>query len=232
MSSSKLGNEQPGQEQVSGAHEASPFGQSEQEQLQQKIFVSTFAMLAKLTDIDGTVDKSEIVAIDRFMKTVLKLDSGRRQYAIRVFNESRRAQTSFHEYAVQYRDLLKNQPRMYEWLIDVLLRVSMADEVFSHTEEGLLKTACEVFGINEQRYQQLRSRHVKDQAELNYQLLGCTAQSTSEEIITKYLKMSAEYDPKRIKELGLPEEFIKLAEEKHKAIEDTYQSIKKVRNIQ
>ncbi len=208
-----------------------PFGTDEKEQLQRKIFISTFSMLAKLTDVDGSVDKSEIIAIDRFMKTVLNLEPARRQFAIKVYNEARRSSLSFREYAVQYRDLLKGQPRMLEWMVDVMLRISMADDYFCHTEERLLKIACEVFGISSQRYQQLRARHVKNQPALNYELLGCSEKSSNEEISAQYKKMIADYDPQRIKELGLPEDFIKLAEEKYSAIEIAFQAIKRARGM-
>jgi DnaJ like chaperone protein len=211
--------------------QASPFGSDEKDKFQQQIFISTFSMLAKLTNVDGSIDKAEIIAVDRFMKTVLNLDPERRQYAIKIFNEARRSSMSFREYAVQYRNLLKDKPRMLEWMVDVLLRISMADEVFSGTEEALLKTACEVFNISEQRFEQLRARHVKDQPVLNYQLFGCTAESSNDEVLERYRKMIAEYNPQRIKELGLPDDFIKLAEEKHAAIESAFQQIKSARGL-
>lgn len=210
---------------------SSPFGLSEQEQLQKQIFVSTFAMLSKLASSDGTVSKKEAIAVDQFMKKVLELDDARRQFAISVFNKSRNAPTTFEEYAQQYRDLLRDKPKMFEWVVDVLLRLSFADQVLSDPEEELIKKACLIFGISEDRYRQLKSRHVKEGDDIRYEILGCTRESSDEEVKEKYQQMKAEYDPRRVKEGGFPEEFIKLAEEKYSAITDTYQAIARMRGF-
>ena len=158
-------------------NDESLFGPSEKEQAQKKIFISTFSMLAKLTDVDGEVDRTEVVAVDQFMRKVLNLDEQRRQFAGKIFNEARRSKLSFRDYALQYRDMLQGQPRMLEWMIDLLLRVSMADSVFTDNEEKLIRNACSIFSITEQRYQQLRARHVPPGADLNYAVLGCKPSS-------------------------------------------------------
>ena len=212
------------------------FGPDEKDQTQKKIFIATFSMLSKLTDVDGTVDKAEISAIDRFMKTVLNLDEARRKFAIKAFNEARRSPLGFREYAEQYRELLKQQPRMLEWMIDVLLRISMADSVFSKAEERLLKIACEVFGVSESRFAQLRARYVKDRPEAAapdiapYQILLCSPDCSAEELDRQYKKLLSDYSPQRIKELGLPVEFVLLAKERTKIIEEAYQTICKARD--
>jgi DnaJ like chaperone protein len=211
--------------------EGSPFGLSKEEQLQKQIFVSTFTMLSKLASSDGTVSKKEAIAVDSFMKKVLELDEARRKFAISVFNSARKSPTTFEECAKQYRELLHDKPRMFEWMVDVLFRLSYADRMISQQEEELLRKACEIFGISEQRYRQIRSRHVEEGDDIRYEILGCTRESTNEEIESKFQQMNNEYCPDRVRELGLPEEFIKLAEEKHQVITETYQAIRRARGL-
>jgi DnaJ like chaperone protein len=208
-----------------------PSSLSETEKLQRKIFISTFAMIAKMAGADGTVKKDEVEAVDRFMKNVLNLDSERRIFAIKIFNRARNSKTTFREYAEEYRELLKNKPEMFEWMVDVLARVSIADKVFSARESELISCACEVFGISDSRYAKLRARlepEVEVSAEGQRALaeLGCTEESGLEEIEAKFNALAEQYDPARILELGLPEEFVKLAQQKYEAIKQAYETAK------
>ena len=229
-----------------------PFGANQEEQTQKKIFVATFSMLASA---DGKVSKDEVKIIDRFMKNVLGLDDARRSFAIDVFNQARREEVAFSEYAKQYRELLSDKPKMLEWMVDVLLRISCADECFSDPEQAIVKSACEVFGVSETRYQQLRSKYLKGEQDSNqsaesplntadsprseaasgsssaWSVLGLTAEATDEEIVTRHKKLSTEYSPSRIIEFGLPHEFVELAEEKFREIQEAFRAIKSERGL-
>ncbi len=209
----------------------SPFGSSEKEKLQEKIFASTFAMLAKLADADGVVSKNEAQVVDHFIKQILQLDGPRRQYAVECFNSSRRSAKPFRHYVEEYRDLLHERPKMYEWMVDVLLRVSVADGVLADSERELLDTACEVFGITGRRFEELLSRHLRPEDETPYRILGCTSKSSEGEIREKYQQLASEYDPQRVAKAGLPEEFIKLAEERFGAVKQAYATVKSARNF-
>jgi len=219
--------------QASGkaAGEASPFGLSEQEQLQKEIFVSTFAMLAKLASADGRVSKTEVEAVQKFITNVLKLEKDKRDFAVRVFNESRKCTKTFREYAEDYRKQLQCKPEMFEWMVDVLLRISLADKTFSESESKMLRDACDVFGISEQRFEQIISRYRKKRDDTHYRILGCTVQTSIEDIEIKYLALCSEYDPERILSLGLPEEFQKVAEEKFTAVKQAYILIRRERGL-
>lgn len=208
-----------------------PFGMSDKEQQQKKIFICTFAMLAQLAGADGAVGKKEVLAVDHFMKNVLELDPERRSFAVSAFNESRKTATTFKEYAEQYREILSDRPKMYEWMIDILLQISGADGVFSEAEERLIITACEVFAISRERYQQLKISRLKSKAEAAYKILGCSAQCDDDEIRKKYLRLKNDYDPIRIKQFSLVEDFVQLAETKTAEIEQAYQLLKHLRGF-
>lgn len=208
-----------------------PFGFSEADQQQRNVFVATFAMLAKLAGADGKIAKREADEIERFISQVLNLDPARTKFAATVFNESRRSKETFSAYAERYRELLKDKPRMLEWMIDVLLRLSCADEALAAAEESLIKEACVLFGIPEERYQQLKKRHLGDIDDIPYQVLGCTHESSDEEVTKKYHAKCEEYSPQRIKDFGLPAEFVKLAEDRYQEINDVYDKIRKLRGF-
>lgn len=207
--------------------QAEAFGSSEKEQLQRRIFECTFAMLAKLSSADGSTSKAEVLAIDNFIKNVLKLNKARRDYAVRVFNEARRSSRPFSAYAADYRELLRDKPQMFEWMIDVMLRVSLADHVLSANEEMLLQEACREFGISGSRYAALRSKYVKQADDKHYRLLGLERGCSREELEASFQTAREQFDPQRIIALGLPEDFVKLAEEKFAELKLAYEEVLK-----
>src|SRR6056297_2487251 len=77
---------------------------NQQEEKQTIFFTSIFSMLAKFAQADGTVSRAEIKTIDRFIKNELKLQGEARKLAIRIFDEAKRKNNSFTEYAQQFYD--------------------------------------------------------------------------------------------------------------------------------
>ena len=235
---------------------ADPFGDSAEEQSQRDIFIATFSMLSKLASADGTVSKDEIQIIDRFMKNVLALDAERRAFAIQVFNDARRSDKDFQEFARDYYELLNGKPKMLEWMIDIFLQVSCSDKEYDESEKALIESAYKIFGISDVRYQELRSKYFKKPAGSSsaqsqsqsqaqgqgkaegqasapksdtksaYAVLKLPESATVEEIQAQSKKLSADYNPTRIVELGLPEEFVTLAEEKFREIMSAYKQLK------
>ena len=208
------------------------FGPSEEEQTQKKVFVSTFSMLAKLASIDGKVSKNEVQIIDRFMKEVLDLTPERRKFAIYIFNSARREEHEFEHYAKNYATLMAKKPKMREWMLDVLLRVSLVDKEFSGAERHLLEKACKIFEISEQRFKEMQTKYIKgenppkDEPEVNplgpssvssksskkddpYAVLRVSSEVSDDELLAAYRRLSVEYGPSRIIELGLPDEFVR-----------------------
>ena len=231
-----------------------PFGDSPEDRLQKRIFVSTFSMISALASADGKISKDEIVIIDRFMKNVLGLDAERRAFASQVFNEARRSDRTFEEYARDYRELLKDKPKMLDWMVDVLIQVSCVDKDFGEAERALVASACEIFGISDARYKELLSKYRKKSSESSdkaepslgalapstaaatsasspYAVLKLEASATNEEIQAQCKQLSAEYNPSRMVELGLPEEFVTLAEEKFREIMQAYKALKAERKF-
>lgn len=64
-----------------------------------------------------------------------------------------------------------------------------------------------------------------------YSVLGCTPSSSDEEVRICYRKMVARYHPDKFIGQELDQEFIDLATEKFKQIQDAYDHIKKMRGM-
>lgn len=200
------------------------------EQAQLIFFTAAFSMLAKISKADGQVTDMEIAAVENFMKNDLQLDEEGQQTAKNIFRNAIKSNDNFDAFAIQFYSVFKSQPNIIELLMDVLLRVSAADGRISVEEENLLLSAARIFNISSQGYERLKSKYVKPTNKY-YAVLKCDESASNEEVKKQYRKLVTEYHPDKIQAKGLPEEFIKFANDKFKEIQEAYDAVKKERGL-
>jgi len=209
-------------------HEVDRLSSNEETQL--TFFVAAFSMLAKLTKADGHITKEEIDSIENFMVHELNLSPESRRVAVNIFQTAIDSRESFQDFAAQFYNQFRFQPQILEFMIDILLRVSLADGALSENEEKLILAAARMFNFSDQEYRKIKSRRVKD-VEKFYAVLGCKSNDSDDQIKKQYRKLVMEYHPDTIASKGLPEEFTKFAEDKFREIHEAYEAIKKERGI-
>lgn len=64
-----------------------------------------------------------------------------------------------------------------------------------------------------------------------YKILGCTGNDSDNEIKRQYRKMVSEFHPDRVAGKDLSPEFVKLAEDKFREVQDAYEKIRKERGF-
>lgn len=200
------------------------------EESQLAFFVSTFSMLAKLTKADGRLSRQEIDAIESFATHDLSLSPASREVAFNIFNTALDSPASFEDFAVQFYARFRNQPQMIEMMIDILLRVSVADGELTLAEESLILSAVQIFNMPPSRYEQIKS-HYWASSDKAYSVLGCQRADSNETIKKRYRHLVQAYHPDKIASKGLPDEFIQLAHEKFREIQSAYEDIKKERGF-
>jgi DnaJ like chaperone protein len=188
-------------------------------------FNCVFSMLSLLAKADGLISSSEIQEVERFMRQELGLDPEREKFAKNVFRAARASTRRFEEYAQEFYRVFRYERIVLENLIDILIRLSLADGHLEHAEEQLVKSAARIFGMRESDYERIRSRYTA-RPDKNYAILGCSKSSSVAEIKKQYRKLAKENHPDSVKAQGQPEEFIKLANEKFRAIQEAYEAIK------
>jgi DnaJ like chaperone protein len=200
------------------------------EESQLAFFVSTFSMLAKLTKADGQVNEKEINTVMAFAGQDLGLSAASREIAFNIFHAALASPASFEDFAVQFNNQFQHKPQMSEMMIDILLRVSVADGAVTVSEETLILSAVNIFHMPKERYTQLKSQYManSDQA---YDVLGCKRDDNDDHIKKQYRHLVQTYHPDKIASKGLPEEFTQLAQEKFREIQSAYESIKKERGF-
>jgi len=200
------------------------------ENLQLTFFVATFSMLGKMAAADGKVTDDERQVTKKMTETQMKLDHATRVFAMKIFDKAAASTSQFDEFASQFGDSFKAQPEILRSMLDMLLRVSMADGVLHPEEEKLLDSAVGIFGISEEEYRHLKDQYCPD-TDKDYATLGCDPNASPEEIKTKYRQLAMDYHPDRIVSKGLPEEFTKFASQKFQEIQKAYENISKQRQL-
>lgn len=205
-------------------------GLSSTEESQLVFFTAAFSMLAKISKADGRVSEKEIQAIERFMVQDLQLDQAGRETAKNIFRQAVSSPNTFEAFAEQFYLVFRHQPRILELMMDVLLRVSAADGRISDAEEAMLLSAVRIFSFSQTDYDRLRDKYIP-RADPSYAVLKCDPAATNEEIKKQYRALVQEYHPDKIEAKGLPEEFIKFANDKFSEIQKAYEQIRKERGF-
>lgn len=203
---------------------------SSNEEAQLVFFTAVFSMLAKLCKADGRVSENEISAIETFMKRDLHLDLNSQSTAINIFKQALNSPESFEGFAIQFYSTFRTQSNIIDLMMDILLRVSTADGKISNEEETILLSAIRIFNYSDSDYERFKSRYVK-KTNKYYAVLKCDETASDEEIKKQYRKLATEYHPDKIEAKGLPEEFIKFANDKFSEIQEAYDAVKKERGI-
>ncbi len=200
------------------------------EQSQLTFFVASFSMLAKLAKVDGRISEEEINSVQQFMVHDLNLSPEGQRIAINIFQAADKSSESFERFAFQFYGRFRNNPQMLELMIDILLRVSLADGALNNREEQLILEAVRTFNFGEDAYIKLKSRYADDNGKY-YSVLGCERGDSDDVIKKKYRKLVFDYHPDTIASKGLPEEFTKFANDKFREIQEAYESVKQERGL-
>ncbi len=207
------------------------YSQAGQARAQLTFFVATFSMLAKLARSDGRITPQEVDSIERFMAADLGLDPESRRAARGIFNKAVDSHETFQDYAAQFYSQFQTEPHLLEMMIDIMLKVSVADGSLSDSEESLIAAAVNMFHLSDETYAKLRSRYQGTTLDKYYSVLGAQAEDSDDKIKQQYRKLVSEYHPDKIASKGLPEPFIQFANDKFREIQDAYEKIKAHRGM-
>lgn len=205
-------------------------GFTSQERKQAVFFASTFAMLGKMAKADGQVTQAEIRLVEQFMRDHLRLDSQARMFAVNIFNRAKDDAYPYSQYASEFARHFHSDPNMRMVLFEILFQVAAVDGGLHPGEERLLEETVRYLNIPRHLLEELKARLVPS-ADPAYAVLGLTAAATDAEVKKAYRAKVMEYHPDKIVSKGLPEEFLKFAEEKFKEVNQAYETVRKARRL-
>ena len=198
--------------------------------LQFVFYVSLASLAAKMAKADGVVTSDEVKAFDHFVRYNLNLGTNERKIVAQLFNEAKSSPASAAQIATQFKSIIGFQPDVMQILIQLLFQISMADGQFHPAEERFIKDVAGVFGLSQVEYDQIKAMFVKSNGRA-YQVLGVNQNSSDDEIKSVYRKLVMQYHPDKLMAKGMPEDFIKNANQKMAEINSAYDAICRERGI-
>ena len=198
------------------------------EQKEQIFATSVIALSAKIAKADGNISKSEILAF----KKIFEFPKEDEKAISEIFNSAKENIEDYKEIAKQVFDVFRNEKSLLLELLNSLFSIAYADGDLHYKEEIILLEISKIFSFSKSEFDSISNIHSSKNSEefyninKSYKILGVTKNSSTEQISIKYKELVKEYHPDRLQGMGLPKEFIELANQTLTAINKAYNDIK------
>lgn len=238
-------------EGVLGLH----FGPGDQQRVQTAFYSATFAVMGHVAKADGRVSEAEIAAARTIMSRMDLSDEMRKQ-AVSLFTDGKRADFPLGAVLEQFHKECHRRYTLIRVFIEIQLEAALADGALRAEEERLLLEICDRLRFSRFEFHAIRAaleaqlrvagawrqsggsgyrqqRVLREEPSLAdaYAALGIKPSSSAAEIKRAYRRMISQHHPDKLVASGLPEEMVKLANEKTRQIRQAYEIICKHRKL-
>jgi DnaJ like chaperone protein len=173
------------------------------------------------------VSRSEV---DAFCQ-IFAIPAGEERNVSRVYNLAKQDVAGFDTYAEDVQRLFADNPEMLEEVLDGLFHIAKADGAVHERELGYIERVGSIFGFDEHAFARVRARHVVDGAGDPYLVLDADPAWDDTRLRRHYRRLVVENHPDRLMSHGLPEEFVKIANDRLAAINAAWDRIERMRNL-
>ena len=186
--------------------------------------VSLLVLLGAVMKADKQLLKSELDYVKNFLRQQFS-HQDTQEYII-LFKDIIKQDYPIRDVCRQIQRSMDHPSRLE--LIHVLFGLSKADGHIHPDEIKAINTIGRYLNINDSDFDSIKAMFVKD-TQSAYKILEIKKSVTDSEVKKAYRKMASKYHPDKVNHLG--DDLKHLAEEKFKAMNDAYQSIKKERGM-
>jgi DnaJ like chaperone protein len=187
--------------------------------------IAVVALAGKMARADGVVTETEFEVFQQ----VFGVPPDEQANVQRIFNLARQDVAGFEYYAGQIAQLFVGNPAMLEDVLDGLFEIAKADGVLHPEEARFLERVADIFGFAPGEFRRIRASHFAPELTDPYVILGLSYSADEEELKQTYRRLVRENHPDSLMARGVPQEFIKLANDKLAAINTAYEKIKQER---
>ena len=198
------------------------------DQKEQIFATSVIAISAKLAKADGKISKSEILAF----KKIFEFPAEDEKAISNIFNSAKENIDDYKDIAKQVYKVFKSDRGLLFELLNSLFSIAYADGELHPKEKVMLFEIAKIFQISDNEFESLNNifeaKISQDNTSINriYKILGLSENASLEQVSNQYRKLIKEYHPDKLQGMGLPKEFIELANQKLAAINKAYTEIK------
>ncbi len=183
--------------------------------------IAVIALGAKLAKADGQVTRDEVTAF----RQVFQIPAGEERHAAHVYNLARQDVAGFEEYARRVKSMFGEKSEVLCDVMEGLFHIAMADGAYHPNEDRFLHRIASIFGLGERQFRSLRARFVPDSERDPYEVLGVAPDADAQTIRTAWKNLVRECHPDRMLARGVPEEAVRMAQERLVAINRAWEEI-------
>jgi DnaJ like chaperone protein len=183
--------------------------------------IAVIALGAKMAKADGKVTRNEVTAF----REVFSIPPGEEANAARVFNLARQDVAGYDAYARRIAAMFGPGDPVLIDLMEGLFHIAMADGSLDPREETFLREVADIFGLTERCLRCLTARFVPDAPADPYEVLDVAPDAPMPELRRAWARAVRESHPDRMIARGVPEEAVRLAEGRLKAINQAWEEI-------
>lgn len=178
-----------------------------------------------VADADGRVRASHVEAMKDFFRRRFSFGGGDQELIQRLIEEMYRNRQRIDVPGLcgYYAAVSTFEGRVL--LLRLLFQIARADAAgVTRTEENLILRIAAGLGLGEQVFRQVRAEFMSDSGRA-WEILGIPTGASIDEIKAAYRQLSLRHHPDKVANLG--PEFVKVAEERFKAIQQAYEDIRR-----
>ncbi|NVK33739.1 MAG: DnaJ family molecular chaperone [Rhodobacteraceae bacterium] len=188
--------------------------------------VAMIALSAKMAKADGVVTADEVIAFQE----LFEVPTGEEQNVARLFNLAKEDVAGFEIYAKKLADLFPYDRLTLIDILDGLFYIAKADGVVHEDEVSYLERVAEIFGLTSREFSRMMARHARAAGD-PYLVLGLGPEASDEELKSRYRREVRETHPDRLIARGVPEEFVRIANDRMASLNDAWGQIRQERGI-
>ena len=154
----------------------------------------------------------------------------RREVAIGIFRKAKDDPHTAEDYLSQLASIIQHNPQIAMIFLSSLHAVAMADGALHANEREILLQAERAFHLRSGTVDaMLGTAGGTSKLDEAYQVLECSPDMSDEEIKKVWRQKCVEYHPDKLASQGLPDEFMKSAQDELARVNAAYDMIKKAR---
>ena len=230
--------------QRAGAERLHYEGPGSQERTQLAFFTATFAVMGRVAKADGRVSEHEI-EFARAVMDHMQLNEQQRKLAIELFSQGKQPEFDLDGALAQFRRECHRRHSLMQMFLELQVQAAYADGVLNAAEKKLLLEIFAALGFSRSEFHHLEamvraarswgggSRAAEQEPPLSadYKVLDIPQSAADDEVKRAYRRLMNQHHPDKLVAKGMPEEMIKVANEKSQQIRRSYERIKKARGL-
>ncbi len=206
-----------------------------QERTQAAFFTATFSVMGHIAKADGKVSRQEINLAETVMDE-MRLNNLQRKAARKLFNRGKQSEFDIESVLNQFRMECHRRVTLLRIFMEIQVQAAFADGRLDPKENRILANIARQLGFRSADLNRIinmvrgtgtdAAPDGQTASDLNpYDVLGITPDTPLPEIKKTYRRLLNQHHPDKLVAKGLPEEMIKLANQRTREIRQAWKNI-------